>query len=286
MGALLGLGLGLGLLLLAWTWQVPDPASRPGRVPPGDRLRRLLDESGLPGVQPGPFVAGCCTAGALIAFVASGAGRSTAIGVGCGLVTAYTPFALLRARRRRRSDAQLGVWPDVVDGLTSAVRAGLALPEALTQMGTRGPQELRPAFQGFARDYRASGRFTESLDLLKDRLADPVGDRVVEALRLARDVGGNDLGGLLRTLSAFLRDDARTRNELEGRQSWTVNGARVAVAAPWLVLALLSLRSEAIRAYDSAAGLVILASGAVACVVAYRVMMWIGRLPREPRVMA
>src|SRR5699024_11279417 len=79
----------------------------------------------------------------------------------------------------------------------------------------------------FARDYQASGDFSACLDRLKVRLADPVGDRIVEALRLTRDVGGTDLGALLRTLAGFLREDARTRSELEARQSWTVNAARL-----------------------------------------------------------
>ncbi|MGZ4597417.1 MAG: type II secretion system F family protein [Actinomycetes bacterium] len=285
MGAVLGLGMGLGLLLLAWAWQVPDLVSWRGRPSPNASLRRLLDEAGLPRWGPTSLVACSALAGGVTAVLVTGAGRSAAVGLAFGLAAAFGPFAHLRARRRLRTDARLDAWPDVIDGLTSAVRAGLALPEALAQLATRGPEELRPAFQAFAQDYRAGGRFPDSLDRLKDRLADPVGDRVVEALRLARDVGGSDLGGLLRTLSSFLRDDARTRSELEGRQAWTVNGARMAVAAPWLVLALLSLRSEAVRAYDSAVGVVVLGGGALACLVAYRAMMRIGRLPREPRVL-
>jgi tight adherence protein B len=90
---------------------------------------------------------------------------------------------------------------------------------------------------------------------------------------------------LLRTLSSFLRDDARTRAELEARQSWTVNAARLAVAAPWVVLALLSTRPEAVAAYNRPAGVVVLAGGAAASVVAYRVMVRIGRLPEESRVL-
>ena len=129
----------------------------------------------------------------------------------------------------------------------SGVRAGLSLPEALTQLGVRGPEQLRPPFRRFGEDYRATGRFDECLDRLKAALADPVGDRIVEALRMAREVGGTDLGRLLRTLSAFLREDARTRAELETRQGWTVNAARLAVAAPWVVLLLLSLQPEAVR---------------------------------------
>ena len=120
---------------------------------------------------------------------------------------------------------------------------------------------------------------------LEAALADPVGDRIVESLRMAREVGGNDLGRLLRTLSAFLREDARTRAELETRQGWTVNAARLAVAAPWIVLALLSLRPEAVRAYNTGAGLVVLALGGGLCLVAYRVMIRIGRLPEEERVL-
>ena len=102
---------------------------------------------------------------------------------------------------------------------------------------------------------------------------------------MAREVGGSDLGRLLRTLSAFLREDARTRAELETRQGWTVNAARLAVAAPWIVLGLLSLRPEAVDAYNSTAGLVVLAVGGGLCLVAYRVMVRIGRLPEEERVL-
>jgi hypothetical protein len=43
-------------------------------------------------------------------------------------------------------------------------------------------------------DSRSTGRFNEGLDLLKERLADPTGDRICESLRVAREVGGSDLG--------------------------------------------------------------------------------------------
>ena len=115
----------------------------------------------------------------------------------------------------------------------------------------RGPEPLREAFDAFALDFQVTGRFGESLDRLKDRLADPVGDRVVEGLRIAREVGGGELGRLLRNLSGYLRDEARTRSELEARQAWAVNGARLAVAAPWVVLLLMSVQSDVIRRYAS-----------------------------------
>jgi tight adherence protein B len=169
--------------------------------------------------------------------------------------------------------------------LGSAVRAGLSLPEALAALGERGPEALRPAFSRFAADYRAAGSFGRSLDRLADDLADPVADRLIEALRLTREVGGTDLGRLLRTLSQFLREDARTRAELEARQSWTVNGARLALGAPWTVLLLLALRGTAVQAYDSPTGVAILAVGGGLSIVAYLLMKRVGRLPEDRRVL-
>ena len=115
-------------------------------------------------------------------------------------------------------------------------------------------------------------------------LADPVADRVIASLRIARDVGGSDLGRVLRTLSTLLREDARMRGEIEGRQSWTVSAARMAVAAPWVTLALLCTRPEAVQAYRTPAGAVVLVAAALVSVVAYRLMMRIGRLPAERRL--
>jgi tight adherence protein B len=131
-----------------------------------------------------------------------------------------------------------------------------------------------------------TGRFADSLDRLKERLADPVGDRVVESLRVAREVGGGDLGRLLRSLSGFLRDDARTRSELQARQAWTVNGARLAVAAPWLVLLMMCFQPEVIQRYSTASGVVVLVGGAALCAIAYRAMVRIGRLPTERRILS
>jgi tight adherence protein B len=222
-----------------------------------------------------------------VAFVAIQAvSRTATVAVAFGALAGYLPFAMLAGRARRRQRELAEVWPEAVDNLASAVRAGMSLPEALTQLGHRGPEPLREPFLAFGVDYQVTGRFAESLDRLKQRLSDPVGDRVVEGLRIAREVGGGELGSLLRNLSGFLREDAHTRSELESRQAWTVNGARLAVAAPWLVLLLLCFQREVIGRYASPAGVVVLLVGAGLCLLAYRAMVRIGRLPDERRVLS
>lgn len=284
MGVVTGLVLGAGLCLLLWA-ATSEP---PGRRPPArwrQNLTDLLVQAGAPGVSPAGLIGTCVAAGAVTALVVLGLTGSPAIATCFAAMAAYGPLALVRTRARSRRAALRGVWPEVVDHLASGIRAGLSLPEALGQLGERGPVELRPAFRAFAEDYRVDGRFGDCLDALKTRLADPVADRIVEALRITRDVGGTDLGRLLRTLSTFLREDARTRGELEARQSWTVNAARLAVAAPWIVLALLATRPETAAAYNTGAGAAVLALGASCSVVAYHLMVRIGRLPEDVRVL-
>jgi tight adherence protein B len=214
-----------------------------------------------------------------------GTSRVPIIALAFGVFASLVPVALVRRRRVQRSIELRELWPEAVDNLASGVRAGLSLPEALTALGVRGPEQLRAPFRRFGEDYRASGRFNESLDRLKVALSDPVGDRVIEALRMAREVGGTDLGRLLRTLSQFLREDARTRAELETRQGWTVNAARLALAAPWLILLMLSTKPQAVAAYNQPAGAVVLIGGGAVSFVAYRIMIRIARLPTERRVL-
>lgn len=286
-GVLVGAVLGVGLFLIWWSmWpqeETPRKERQEHRV-----LRRLRDDlaqAGYRGIGPVGLLVACAVAFLLVLVTVTAMTSVPAIALCFAVMAGWVPVAAVRMRARSRRAHLRELWPDAVDNVTSAVRAGLALPEALAQLSVRGPEELRPAFAEFASDYRTTGRFSDCLDRLKTRLADPVGDRLVESLRIAREVGGSDLGSLLRTLSTFLREDARTRSELETRQSWTVNAARLAVAAPWIVLALLSTRPESVQAYNSAMGAAVLAVGATATVLAYRIMVRIGRLPEEERVL-
>ncbi len=285
-GVLLGALLGAGLFLIWWSaWPREERVRERSEGRVLRRLRDDLGQAGYRGIGPVGLLTACALAGAAVFVGVVAVTRVPAIALCFGVMAAWAPVAIVRVRARARRARLRDLWPDAVDNVTSAVRAGLALPEALAQLSVRGPEELRPAFREFASDYRTTGRFGDALDRLKLRLADPIGDRLVESLRIAREVGGSDLGRLLRTLSTFLREDARTRNELETRQSWTVNAARLAVAAPWIVLALLSSRPESVQAYNTATGALVLAVGALASIVAYRVMVRIGRLPEEERVL-
>jgi tight adherence protein B len=285
MGALVGLLLGVGGLLI-WRSGTPAPDRAAGRGPTlTQRTSELLAAAGYAGIGAHQLYAVCAVTGVVGFVVSAGVSHAPVIGLAFGGFAGYAPLVLVKMRRQQRTTELRELWPDVVDNLASAVRAGLSLPEAIAAIGTRGPEQLRPAFRRFAEDHRATGRFSQCLDRLKDSLADPTADRIIESMRVAREVGGTDLGRLLRTLSQFLREDARTRAELETRQGWTVNAARLGLAAPWIILGMLSLRPQTVVAYDTTAGVAVLATGAAVSFLAYRVMLRIARLPTEERVL-
>ncbi|WP_029135560.1 type II secretion system F family protein [Nakamurella lactea] len=283
MGAVVGLFGGLGLLLI---WQGFTSPARPARTRRfAEHTREQLAQAGLSNISPAQLLASQLVCALLAATATLVLTQSISVSVIFALFAAAVPRLLVtRLRRKRQADLR-ELWPEVVDNLTSGVRAGLSLPEALTAIGARGPEAMREAFRRFGSDYRTTGHFNDSLNRLKAALADPVGDRVCESLRVAREVGGTDLGRLLTTLSSFLRDDARTRAELMARQSWSVNAARMAVCAPWLVLVLLATQNETLDAYDTPTGTAILLVGAALSIGAYRLMLRIGRLPEDRRVL-
>jgi tight adherence protein B len=282
-GALLGLLLGVGLLLI-WRSGSRAPKRRTDPRRPG-RRQQLLAAAGLTGINAAQLLALQIGLGVVAVVVVLLTTGTVTVSLAFGLFGYALPYAQVRRLAGKRRADLREVWPEVVDNLASAVRAGLSLPEALSALTTRGPEVLRPPFARFAAEYRSSGRFGPCLDRLKDDLADPVGDRIIETLRVAREVGGTDLGRVLRTLATFLREDARARAELETRQGWTVSAARLAVAAPWVVLLLLATQSTTLAAYDSPVGMALLIGGGAVCVVAYRLMLRIGRLPEDVRVL-
>jgi tight adherence protein B len=193
-GALLGLVFGCGSLLI---WRSGPRAPRRRAATTRTWIVRcsdLLRQAGVDGVGP-PQLLGLQVLGAgVVGAIVLGMTATVAVAACFALFGFFGPIMVLHGMRRRRQVALREFWPEAVDNLRSAVRAGLSLPEGLSALALRGPEPLRPAFARFSAAYRASGRFGECLDALKDDLGDPVGDRVCETMRLAREVGGSDLG--------------------------------------------------------------------------------------------
>ena len=130
MSAVVGLLAGMGLLLI-WNacWSEPRRRSVEGKH---NRIERLLQRAGVPHITPASLVlsaAGLALLVALVSLVLTGA---PAIALCFGSFSGYVPFALLNMRARRRSAVMRALWPDVVDHLRSAIRAGSSTVHTLT----------------------------------------------------------------------------------------------------------------------------------------------------------
>jgi tight adherence protein B len=271
----------LGLLLVYAGISTP-PVPRASRIV--DALDRTCAEAGLTSLSGRRLLALAGIGSAFTFVLIAGVTSAPGVALTFACAGAYVPIALVRTRRARRRRVLREAWPDAIADLMTAVRAGISLPESCMQLGERGPEGLRNGFAALAATYRSSGSFEAALMRLRDALADPIADRVAAALSLAHQVGGTDLVRVLRTLGDFVREDLRVRKEIEARWSWTVTAARVAAGSPWLVLLIMSTRPEAASAYNSSAGLIVIACGAAATLTGYRLMLRAARLPEERRL--
>jgi tight adherence protein B len=282
MSLALGVTLGLGVLLvispMLWPAKPVASARRPF-----SGVRDNLALAGLAAVPLPVVVVVCLVLAALGGALAHAVFQIPILTAIAALLGAGLVPMLVATRASRRRAANRAVWPDVVDHLVASVRAGMSLPDSVSALATLGPAATRSAFAEFETDYRRNGNFSLCLDRLKVALADPIADRILETLRMAREVGGSDVTAVLRGLAGYLREDAALRAEVVARQSWIRNAARLGVAAPWLLLLVLASRHETLVAYESMAGTLLIVVGVVVTLVAYRAMIALGRLPEERR---
>ncbi len=280
MGAVIGLCVGIGALLIF----LAISGSRPVRAPKESYVGSLVKAAGLPNVTDRTVYTTMTIAALATGSIALIITSIPIVAVMAAVGATLMPIFRLKHRAKVRVKALRTSWPDAVDSLASSVRAGMSLPEAVADLSKNGPAALRYAFAHFSDYYRSTGSFGQALNALQERLGDPVADRVISALRIAHEVGGTDLGQVLRTLSALLRSNALTRGDIEARQSWTISAARMSIAAPWLTLAMLCTRPDAVAAFRTGLGAVVLLGAAAISFIAYRLMLRIGALPTESRV--
>ena len=283
MTLILGGTLGLGVLLVFSPLLWPARRSTAAARNPLGSAHDALALAGLGGVPFAVVVIVCAVLAMIGGALAHAVFQIPVLTVVAAILAGALVPMLVAARAARRRAANRAVWPDVVDHLVASVRAGMSLPESVAGLAELGPAATRAAFAEFEADYRRNGNFSLRIDRLKVALADPTADRILETLRMAREVGGSDVTAVLRGLAGYLREDDALRAEVVARQSWIRNAARLGVAAPWLLLLVLASRHETLVAYDSAAGTMLILAGVVVTFVAYRAMIALGRLPEERR---
>lgn len=200
------------------------------------------------------------------------------------VVVATFPRAYLTRRRAQRIAAVQESWPDGLRDLLASVRSGASLPTAIENLAAFGPQPLREAFQGFDIYSRSLG-VVPALELVKEDLADPTADRVIEVLILAYERGGPVVPEILEDLAEATTRDLWTLEQVRTEALEQKINSRVVFVLPWIVLVAMTARSGAFREfYSSPTGLLVVAIGGVMSLAGVAIASRLGAQPDEHRV--
>ncbi len=262
----------------------PAPASPRPRRRRG-RAREWLAQAGLPDVAVAEF-AGVT---AVLALLGAGAGWAVfggfAPAAALGAFAATFPLASYRRRRAGRRTVARQSWPRMIEEIRLLTGSlGRSIPQALLDVGRRGPEELRPAFVAAQREWLLSTDFDRTLQVLKSRLADPTADAACETLLVAHELGATDLDRRLEALAADRLQDAQGRKDALARQAGARFARRFVLVVP-LGMALAGMSVGTGRsAYQSALGQVAVVAGIAMVIACWGWAGSIMRLPDEDRV--
>ena len=221
------------------------------------------------------------TAAFLIATLFS---HSLLISIAFGIFVAIFIFIAQQRGESKRNASIHGACPELIDILISGVQSGLSLNESLVGLTERGPDIFKEEFHKFAESLYAQGDFNKALIQVKESLAHPSFDQIVEALMIARELGGSELLTILRLLGKFIREDLALRREIEVKQNWIKNSAHLSAAAPWILLLLLSTQPATSQAFSTPTGVLILCIGLGLTALAYLWMNSLSRIPAPNRI--
>jgi tight adherence protein B len=283
MSVLAALAVGVACALLAGACLGRLPELRPWRArTTSGRIRRQLAKARV--ASPARFWLASGGAALVTLVVVAGLTGSLFIAVVPAGAVAVAPSMVAARRERRRRQEVQAAWPDALRDLVASISAGQSLTQAASALASDGPVPLRPAFARFPELARVLGT-AAALGIVKQDLADPTSDRVIEVLELAHERGGVIVRSILEDLVDATTRDIKLADEIETEGLEMRINARAVVVLPWLVLVALTMRPGPFRAfYRSSGGVVTLAIGGVLTLIGVVVLGRLGREGDEARV--
>lgn len=189
-----------------------------------------------------------------------------------------TPGLLLRRKNNKSTELKMNQWLVLIDEIASGVRAGLTISESLSQSLNKSEEPLRQDLIEAILEFNRSGQVSKVMKILQTQISDPIGIATLKLLAIVLKTGSNDLATSLNILSNTSRENINLIQELKAKQAWVLNGAKISIIAPWLVLLTLWTQESVRTAYQNFIGQIILLLVAVIGIVGYVVMKKIGKI--------
>lgn len=268
-----------GLAVAGLVWTVQSSRSK--------KERKAASRIQVPGldVSPAQFwgvVAGVAAVTFLVVYAITGL---ITVSVVPALVVATLPKAYFAKKRSARVARVQESWPDGLRDILASVRSGSSVPSSIEHLATFGPAPLREAFSGFGVYARSLG-VVAALEMVRDDLADPTSDRIIEVLIVAYERGGTVVPQILNDLAEATTRDLWTMEQVRTEALEQKINSRVVFVLPWLVLIAMTAQSSAFREfYSSPTGIAVVVVGGILSLAGALVASRLGRQPAEPRVL-
>ena len=289
--------LGATAAALAMFLVVETLTGGPGDDPSGLRIRLAgrrrrrrpplalwLRQAGV-GVTPAQFGVVSAGIGIVVWAAIATLTHSVAVGLVPAIAAGLWPRAYFGRRRQLRMAELANAWPDGIRHLVTITQARGTMHQAVLELARSGPAPLARAFARYPVLARIGGP-VEALRSIREQLADPTTDQVIERLIVAHEKGQALTLTILRDLGASLAKDLQAEAEIETEGLEPRITARVAFIAPWIGLVLLCVGDSSFSAfYRSGIGAVVIAAGALLSVTGLAIVRWLAREPEELRVL-
>jgi tight adherence protein B len=203
-------------------------------------LRDLLWQAGMARVKPGKILAFSGVLGMGAYVLASRLVDSPLGAVGIGLVCASLPFLYVAYKRMSRLRAFEKLFPEAIDLLGRAVRAGHAFTTGLEMISKELPQPVAEEFRVTFEEQNFGLPLKDALFNLAERV--PLIDVrfFVIALLIQKETGGN-LAEILDNLSRVIRERFKILGEVRIKTAQGRLTAGILIGLPPLMMLMMSL---------------------------------------------
>ena len=208
-----------------------------------ESLQTLIDQSGLK-ITVGTLLAGSATLGLLVVYIVVRAGLWTSLALGIGFIAALVPVNIVKYKRTLRMRKFEEQFPEALDLLSRAMRAGHSFTTGIEMVGTEMPDPIGPEFRTLYDQQNYGMPLPDALKLFAERI--PVLDArfFVTAVLIQRESGGN-LSEVLDNLAQVIRERFRVKRQIRvisahGR----ITGWILVCVPPALALVLFTINPE------------------------------------------
>ncbi len=216
---------------------VQGPIGRLGEGRFGSKLSLELAQASVQ-MKPGEFMLMTVGLGVISFAVGALISRSVLGGIGLFPLGVMAPRLWLKRKKSKRIAAFQNQLPDVLNLVVGSLRAGYGLIQAMQLVAQEMPSPSKDEFERVTREISLGVPLQDALNRLVDRMESEDLGLVVTAITIQNEVGGN-LGNILETISATIRDRVRVQGEIRTMTSMQRMTGYMLAAMPFFVAAIL-----------------------------------------------